>query len=187
MLQLWKGLHGQNLVIGLFTPVFAEILPFSLILYVPIPLTAVRDDASVLLWSSQEVSLDRPAERQAAHINGPGVHMHRWTTAREHSQHFDDITPPLCCRPPSLCLLLKQARSLTSKKKAGISERTRAGSGRGGAARKRMKREGELGGGGWLTVLVGLDRTHTQAHTQEDKRTRNIATCCDDFCSVYWI
>lgn len=101
--------------------VFTESLPFAPIHYVPLPPTAVRDDASVLLRSSQEVSLDRPAERQhtlAAPAciciaeQRPGNTRSILMTSPHHS------APAL-----PLCLLLKQARSLTRSEKRQASVR----------------------------------------------------------------
>lgn len=100
---------------------FTESLSFAPIPYVPLPPTAVRDDASVLLRSSQEVSLDRPAERQhtlAAPAciciaeQRPGNTRSILMTSPHHS------APAL-----HLCLLLKQACSLTRSEKRQASVR----------------------------------------------------------------
>lgn len=82
-----------------------------------------------------------------------------------------------------LCLLLKQARSLTSRKKRQASVREQ------GLARKeegllvsewrereRERENSSVGGGGWLTVLV--DRTHTGTHTGRQQDW--------EYCSVLW-
>lgn len=146
------------------------------------PPTAVRDDASVLLWSSQKVSLDRPAERQAAHINGPGVHMHRWTTAREHSQHFDDITPPLCSRPLSVCCWNRHTLSLAEKKRqASVREQGLAREEEGLLVSewREPERERELFGGR-RRVADGARGLGPHAHTgtytgrQEDSEYRYV-------------
>lgn len=113
--------------------------------------------------------------------------MHRWNPAREHSQHFDDIIcltprshlPPLCVETSLLSLREWSRRWWKSESKLG----------RGGAARKQMKREKALLGeaeGGWLRYDLRLAHTYTQEGKRDRilQRIKSFAAglfCCRGF------
>lgn len=106
---------------------------------------------------------DRPVERQ--HSSSSDMRMHCWTTAREHSQHFDDITHPHSqLPPPSVCCWNKLALSHSERKEqASVKEQELARKRRG---RPWANREGESFWGRRRVAdgASGLGLAHTYIH-----------------------
>lgn len=120
---------------------------------------------------------DRPAERQ--HSSSSDMRMHCWNTAREHSQHFDDITHTLL-PPPSVCYWNKLALPLSlsdRKEQASVKEQEQARKRR-GCPWANWEGESFWGRQREADRASGLGLTHTRAHTQEEKRRGNIAVHC---------
>lgn len=121
----------------------------------------------------RKCGFDRPVERQ--HSSSSDMRMHYWTTAREHSQHFDDITHPHTLAPASICLLLKQALSHSKRnEQASVKEQELAGKRRGCLW---ANGEGECFGGRWR-VADSVSRLGL-AYTHGKRREKKKEYCCE--------